>query len=99
MQGLFNEYTKGRFGMKYLTQGGESLIRFKLLLSLTKISSQPVQAALADYLCKGFGDTAAAAMNGVALSNFNRALATLNQVAATIERIKEHDWQHLKSVK
>ena len=84
--------------MKYLSQGGESRARFDLLLSLTKISSEPLQDALSDYLVKGFGDCAAAAMNGVQLSNFNRALVTLNQVAATVERIKELDWQHLKSV-
>jgi hypothetical protein len=84
--------------MKYLTQGGESRDRFALLLSLTKISSEPLQDALADHLCAGLSDTAAAAMNGVQLSNFNRALATLNQVAETVEQIKTLDWQHLKSV-
>ncbi|CAM3900425.1 PapB/FocB family fimbrial expression transcriptional regulator [Rheinheimera salexigens] len=85
--------------MRNLIQGGESVARFKLLLQLTKISSEGVQDALQDYLCKGYSDTASAALNGVQLSNFNRALHKLNDVAAIIEQIKDLDWQHLKSVK
>lgn len=84
--------------MKYLIQGGESRQRLALLVSLTKITSNNIQDALTDHLCTGLSDTAAAAMNGVQLSNFNRALATLNQVAETVEQIKSLDWQHLKSV-
>lgn len=85
--------------MRYLTQGGESKPRFQLLLQLTKISSENLQDALQDYLCHGYSDTSAAALNGVQLPNFNRALKTLNDVAAIIEQVKDLDWQHLKSVK
>lgn len=88
--------------MKYLSQACESEQRLTLLLSLTSISSQPVIQALRDHLqanWRGLSDTSAAALNGVQLPNFNRALKTLNAVAATVEQIKDLDWQHLKSVK
>ncbi|MDP5205856.1 PapB/FocB family fimbrial expression transcriptional regulator [Alishewanella sp. SMS8] len=85
--------------MKYITQGSESLDRYQLLISLTRISSEDVKAALKDYLVTGLADTTAAAINGVQLSNFTRALNTLNTVASTIEQIKELDWARLKSVK
>ncbi|MBV2127966.1 adhesin biosynthesis transcription regulatory family protein [Arsukibacterium indicum] len=85
--------------MKYLLQGGESRQRLALLFSLTKITSNNVQDALTDHLCTGLSDTVAAAMNGVQLSNFTRALKTLNEVAGIVEKIKEHDWARLKSVK
>lgn len=88
--------------MRYLTQGAESEQRLTLLLSLTSISSKPVIQALRDHLQKdwrGLSDTSAAALNGVQLPNFNRALKTLNAVATTVEQIKDLDWQHLKSVK
>ncbi len=85
--------------MKYLTQGGQSTQRLQLLLSLTKITSENVRDALHDYLVRGFGDAMAASLNDVKPSNFNRALASLEQVAATVERIKELDLSVLKSVK
>lgn len=85
--------------MKYITQGGESAERYQLLISLTRISSEDVKAALKDYLVIGLADATAAAINGVQLSNFTRALNTLNTVASTVEQIKELDWARLKSVK
>lgn len=85
--------------MKYLLQGGESETRVKLLLQLTSIRSEDVIAALEDHLVKGVVDTMAAAFNGVQLSNFTRALAKMNEVAGTVEKIKELDWAKLKSVK
>lgn len=80
-------------------QGGESEARLKLLLQLTNIRSEDVIAALDDHLIKGVSDTMAAAFNGVQLSNFTRALTKLNDVAGTVEQIKELDWAKLKSVK
>lgn len=88
--------------MKYLLQGGESETRLTLLLSLTKISSEPTIQALRDHLQKDWralDEARAAALNGTELSNFSRALSTLNHVAGIVEQIKEIDWQHLKSVK
>lgn len=85
--------------MRYLLQGGESEARVKLLLKLTNIRSEDVIAALDDHLVKGVNDTMAAAFNGIQLSNFTRALAKLNEVAGTVEQIKDLDWAKLKSVK
>lgn len=82
--------------MRYLTQGGETAERLELLLSLTKITSEPVQDALADHLVRGLSDATAAGINGVTQSNLKRALDSLELVAATVERIKEIDWRHLK---
>lgn len=84
--------------MRYITQGGESPERYELLISLTRISSEDIKAALKDYLVTGLTDATAAAVNGVPLSNFTRALKTLNDTAATVEKIKELDWARFKSV-
>jgi len=83
--------------MRYITQGGESPERYELLISLTRISSEDIKAALKDYLVTGLADATAAAVNGVPLSNFTRALKTLNDTAATVEKIKELDWARFKS--
>jgi hypothetical protein len=87
--------------MRYLIQGGEDAERLSHIISLTKITSENVQHALIDHFKKGSGlaAEAAAALNGVQLSNFTRAATRLEEVAATVERIKEIDWRHLKSVK
>ncbi|RAK01652.1 PapB/FocB family fimbrial expression transcriptional regulator [Aliidiomarina maris] len=85
--------------MKYLLAGKQSPDRFELLLSLTKISSESVVSALRDYLVVGHSEVAAALINQVSSSNFNRALNKMNDVAKTVEHIKELDWAHLKSVK
>ena len=87
--------------MKMLVRGLESTERINLLLSLTRINSEPIIRALHDYLVNGRTDTGAAAINMVEQSNFNRALSKLNEVAGTVEKIKDLDWQHLevKSVK
>lgn len=84
--------------MRYITQGSESPERYELLISLTRISSEDIKAALKDYLVTGLADATAAAVNGVPLSNFTRALKTLNDTAATVEKIKELDWARFNSV-
>lgn len=78
--------------MRWLLQGGESAARLNLILSATKISSEPTIDALHDHLVKGIGDAASCALNGVSMSNFNRALKTVNEMAGIIEAVKEHDW-------
>jgi len=85
--------------MNYLVAGGESKERVALLLSLTKISSQQIKDSITDHLCKGMPEVMAASVNGVLQPNFNRAMVKINQVAATVEAIKEIDWAKLKSVK
>ena len=77
--------------MKYLYAGSQSNERFELLLSLTRINSEDVVAALSDHLVKGASESSAAIMNGISMSNFNRAFRKLDTVAAAVERIKEID--------
>lgn len=84
--------------MRYITQGSESSERYELLISLTRISSEDIKAALKDYLVTGLADTTASAINGVQLSNFTRALKTVNDIAATVEQIKELDWARLNQL-
>jgi hypothetical protein len=84
--------------MKYITQGGESIERFTLLLQLTNITSEPIIEALKDHLVTGLADATAASINCVPQSNFNRAFKSLNETATIVEKIKELDWAKFKSV-
>jgi hypothetical protein len=77
--------------MKYLFKGMQSQERFELLLSLTRIQSEPVISALNDFLVKGMDKKAAALINGVELSNLSAALSKLETKAAVVEQIKEID--------
>lgn len=83
--------------MKYLFIGSQTKERFNLLLGLTRINSDDVTMALYDHLVLGSTEANAASFNGVSPSNFQRAFNKLNDVAATVERIKEIDLS--KSVK
>lgn len=73
--------------MQHLIQGMESEKKIRLLLSLTKTSSEPTIDALIDHLVKGYDDSTAASINGITASNFNRALANLNKVAGIVQDI------------
>ena len=77
--------------MKYLFAASQSDERLGLLLSTTKISSEDIKTALRDHLVRGFDVKNAAAINGVAHQNLDRALNKLEQVAKTFELIKELD--------
>ena len=77
--------------MKYLFAASQSDERLGLLLSTTKISSEDIKTALRDHLVRGFDVKNAAAINGVAQQNLDRALNELEQVAKTFELIKELD--------
>lgn len=79
--------------MRYLIRGGESAERFDLLLSLTRINSEDIIAALKDHLVIGISESDAAVLNRVKQQNFNRALKQLNAVAETVENIKAIDWK------
>jgi hypothetical protein len=85
--------------MNYLLAGHESKERIELLLQLTKINSDSVRDSITVHLINGFSESDAASIKCVSLSNFNRALARLNEVAGIVEQIKEIDLHHLKSVK
>lgn len=77
---------------KYLVPGAESLKRIESIFKLTKIRSEDIREAIIDHLVKGHAEKTAVALNGVDQSNFNRALARLNEAAEVIEEIKEDDW-------
>ncbi|MCF2909979.1 adhesin biosynthesis transcription regulatory family protein [Pseudoalteromonas sp. DL2-H2.2] len=79
------------YSMKYLFKGMQSPERFKLLLSLTRISSESVIDALYDHLVKGADKKVACALNQVKEPNFTPALKALEEKAAIVERIKEID--------
>lgn len=79
--------------MNYLFKGTQTPERLNLLLSLCKISSEDVKAALSDYLVRGIDKKSAALLNGVPAPNFSRAISQLNVKAEVVEQIKEIDWQ------
>jgi len=83
--------------MRYIVQGSQSEQRFNMLLKLTRISSEDVIDALRDHLVVGLAETTAATINNVSLSNFNRALTSLNAAAELVEKIKELDWSAFRA--
>jgi DNA-binding MarR family transcriptional regulator len=82
--------------MYSLTPGIESKERILLLLQLTEITSEDIIAALVDHLERGLSVTTSAALNNVPQPNVSRALATLNEKAEIVEKIKEHDERRRK---
>ena len=77
----------------YVYQGSESPERFDLLVSLTGLRSPSQIGALRDHLVKGVPLDGAMVMNEVTnKSNLERDLIKINDVATTIEKIKEIDW-------
>lgn len=84
--------------MKTLYAASQSLKRFGLLLSLTKISSCEIIKGLEYHLVKGFDINAAAALAEVKQPNLQRALNQLEKVSQTIESIKELDFNHLNDI-
>lgn len=84
--------------MYALVRGQEKEARIELLFKLTKITSEPIRAAIINHLCRGFSEHDSAFMNDVPKQNLNRALQTLNEVAAVVEQIKELDWKPINPV-
>lgn len=84
--------------MRYLFKASQSQERLNLLLSLTKISSEGIKSAFRDHLVNGYDVSNSAELNGVAQQNVDRSLNQLEQVAQTVEAIKDHD-AHKFSVK
>lgn len=77
----------------YIHSGMESPERFELLVSLTGLRSINQIGALRDYLVKGVPLDAAMVLHGVTnKSNLERDLDKINDVATTVEKIKEIDW-------
>jgi hypothetical protein len=85
--------------MKYLLQGGESAERLQLLLQLTNIESSDIVAALNDHFVFGHQEAVAAIRNEVKKSNLSRAMKRIEEVANTVEQIKELDWQKFSTSK
>ena len=73
-----------------LYRGSESSIRFNLLMEGVGLRSEPMRAALEDYLVKGI-DKEAAALNGVRFTNLERDLGKLDTFADLVARIEDHD--------
>ena len=79
--------------VSYVYQGSESPERFDLLVSLTGLRSPSQIGALRDHLVKGVPLDGAMVLNGVTnKSNLERDLDKINDVATTVEKIKEIDW-------
>lgn len=77
----------------YVHSGMESPERFELLVSLTGLRSENQIGALRDHLVKGVPLDAVMVLYGVTnKSNLERDLDKINDVATTVEKIKEIDW-------
>ncbi|MBW0298536.1 hypothetical protein B4P00_20330 [Shewanella xiamenensis] len=77
--------------MLYLLAGSEPERKIDLLLSLTRITSEPTIAALKLHYTTGLDAERCSARHFIELSNLNRAQSTLNSIMGVIEAIKEID--------
>lgn len=77
--------------MNYLFAGNQTQLRLDTLLRLTKITSEPVLAALSEHLVLGYPLERAAIRAGIPKGNLSRAVDTLNNVASVHEELKEID--------
>lgn len=75
--------------MKYLVQGMETKAKVALLIELTSIKSDKIIDALTDHLVRDFDVADSATLNNVKQGNVSRALATLNEAAAIVEKLYE----------
>jgi len=79
--------------MLYLLAGSEPERKLDLLLSLTRITSEPTIAALKLHYTTGLAEERCAARHFIELSNLMRAQNTLNSTMSVVEAIKEIDWE------
>lgn len=84
--------------MRYVSAGSESQERLTLLLSQTGIRSEKTISALSDHLVKGVDLKTASIANGVSVSNLERDIDKVNDVAAFVVAIEELDWEKFKPV-
>ena len=83
--------------VSYVYQGSESPERFELLVSLTGLRSPSQIGALRDHLVMGVPLDATMVLYGVTnKSNLERDLIKINDIATTVEKIKEIDWEKFK---
>lgn len=77
----------------YVYQGSESPERFDLLIELSGLRSEKQIQTIKDYLVKGVPLDAAMVLYGVTnKNNLERDLIKINDIATTVEKIKEIDW-------
>ncbi|MGE6315903.1 hypothetical protein ACQKC1_08955 [Shewanella baltica] len=79
--------------MLHLLAGSESERKIDLLISLTRITSEPTIAALKLHYTTGLDLERCAARHFIELSNLMRAQSTLNNTMGVVEAIKEIDWE------
>jgi hypothetical protein len=79
--------------MNYLLPGFESINRIESILSLTRISSPEVIAALKLHYTTSLPAERCTARHKVKLSNFVRNQKKLEKTAAVIESVKAIDWE------
>jgi hypothetical protein len=82
--------------VKYFSAGQEEKERVMLFLDLTKITSEPIVKAMLFHLVNGFTENNAARIAGTSVSNFNRAMIRINNMAEKYEKIKEYDLSQRK---
>ena len=80
--------------MRYLFKGMVEKEELNLLLSLTNIKSESMINALHAHFVDGIPTVRAAARFDVPLQNLHRAMARLNEVAQTVEKIKEINFKY-----
>jgi hypothetical protein len=74
--------------LKYLMKGVESTRTVNLMLSITKIESEEVIAAIHAYLVNGMSMAGAALINDVPKQNLSRAMVALEKVAEVMHKLK-----------
>ncbi|MCG9697455.1 hypothetical protein [Shewanella sp. Isolate11] len=79
--------------MNYLLPGHEPAAKIRIVIALTRMTSQPQIDALTEHYVNGLPTERAAARFGIDLANFTRAQKRLEEVAEQIEKVKEIDWQ------
>ena len=86
----------------YIYQGSESPERFDLLIELSGFRSEKQIQTMKDHLVKGVPIEAAITVNTSNVtnkSNLERDLAKINDIAKTIEKIKDIDWSKARENK
>lgn len=82
-----------------LLPGMESTKKLELIISLTKIRSEPQIKALKRHFVEGYNMSACAESEDIAPSNFQRAIDTVQATSKIVDEIKELDWARFKSEK
>jgi hypothetical protein len=72
--------------MKYLFAGQSKISDVAWLIELTKFDDPYVINAFIDHLVRGWPASMAASKNGLDQSNFNKALARLEQIEAHYQK-------------